>query len=92
VKLLIANGSRIEARGGNANDTTPLMLACGNGHVNVVSAILEIGDPNLCVATTVGETAYDFAALHGHTYICKLVQDAEKKSPGVVHVCVVEEV
>jgi ankyrin repeat protein len=92
IKILVENGAEGGARGGKLKDTTPVMLACQNGHVEVVRALLEMADTNLIsLANRNGVTAYDFAALNGYYYICRLVQDAEKKQ-NVVHLCVVEEV
>lgn len=67
VRLLIARGSHIEARGSGAQ-CTALMLAAANSHCDVVEALIERG-AQLNAQDLAGASALLLAAQRGHTAI-----------------------
>ena len=69
----------------NAGDgATPLLIACQNGHLSIVSMLLE-KDPDLIrVAKRGGFTPFYVACEHGYTDIATLLYE---RDPGVVRVC-----
>ncbi|KAJ6240787.1 molting protein mlt-4 [Anaeramoeba flamelloides] len=70
LKVLLKYNAKINSYLGN---TTPLMIACRNGHSNLIPVLLE----NKCsvseTKTFDKKTALHLAALNGHTKCCELL-------------------
>lgn len=71
VKLLIEKGVNIESK--NWIGQTPLSLAAGNGHENVVKILLEKGGVNLESKDTNDRTPLSLAVLRLHKEVVKLL-------------------
>lgn len=72
VKLLLTYTQRgLDANIATATGWTPLMVACANGHSDIVSCLLEAGvEPESCDA--LGWTARELAVFRGHLGIATL--------------------
>jgi ankyrin repeat protein len=67
------------------DDYTALMLACINGHLDIVKLLIQVPDCNLDKRTNKDETALMFAFINDHTEIVKTLIQAgckiNKKKP-----------
>ncbi|KAL6900448.1 Glycerophosphoryl diester phosphodiesterase family domain-containing protein [Trichoderma evansii] len=80
VKLLLTYTQRgLDANIAAATGWTPLMVACANGHSDVVSCLLEAGtEPESCDA--LGWTAREHAVFRGHLGIAMLFKSTASES------------
>ncbi|UKZ69799.1 uncharacterized protein TrAtP1_010804 [Trichoderma atroviride] len=82
VKLLLTYTQRgLDANIAAATGWTPLMVACANGHSEVVSCLLEAGaEPERCDA--LGWTAREHAVFRGHLGIAELFTSTPSEAMG----------
>lgn len=71
-RVLVARG----ARNRKTTQSTPLGLACGHGHLEVVRAIIENDPERINCAESCNGTALHIATKHGHLDLCKYLVGA----------------
>lgn len=71
-RVLVARG----ARNRKTTQNTPLGLACGHGHLEVVKAIIENDPERINCAESSNGTALHIATKHGHLQLCKYLVGA----------------
>jgi len=75
VHLLVTNGAHTEDKN-SERETTALMIACSNRHIEVVKILLAAG-ARVAIKDKNGATALDYAKQAGAVGIVKLLEKAE---------------
>lgn len=76
VRFLVERGARVDVRSKMGH--TPLINAASKGYMSIVEYLLEEAHANPLIKNSFGEAAYDVSAAAGESYICEMLQKAEK--------------
>jgi len=70
VKLILDQGSALQSNALDSDNTTPLMLACANGHLNIAHLLVKSG-ANMFLTDRLGWSALHHAASGGYAIVCQ---------------------
>ncbi|KAG2174446.1 hypothetical protein INT44_006709 [Umbelopsis vinacea] len=77
VRFLVERGARIDVRSKMGH--TPLINAASKGYMSIVEYLVDEAHANPLIKNSFGEAAYDVSAAAGESYICEMLEKAEKQ-------------